>query len=66
MIKFQRYEAVRNIISSQNIFINIIIKKNVKSMNFSYKTPIKILDELNLSEEIKNYIVMDIPQLNQI
>ena len=56
-------EAVRNFINSQNYFV----KKNEKKTDdfFILKTPIKILDELNLSEEIKNNVeFLDTPGLN--
>jgi len=56
-------EAVRNFINSQNYFV----KTNEKKTDdfFILKTPIKILDELNLSEEIKNNVeFLDTPGLN--
>ena len=59
-------EAVRNFISSQNIFPTLkdYIEKD-KDDFFILKTPIKILDELNLSEEIKNNVeFLDTPGLN--
>lgn len=60
-------EAVRNFISSQNIFINSHYKNKIGKTDdfFILKTPIKILDELDLSEEIKNNIeFLDTPGLN--
>ena len=60
-------EAVRNFISSQNIFVtnNYDKKKDKTDDFFILKTPIKILDELNLSEEIKNNVeFLDTPGLN--
>ena len=51
-------EAVRNFISSQNINVmkNLERKEDKKDDFFILKTPIKILDELGLSEEIKNNV----------
>ena len=50
-------EAVRNFISSQNINVKNPDKKEGKEDDFFIlKTPIKILDELGLSEEIKNNV----------
>ena len=59
-------EAVRNFISSQNIFPTLKdYKEKDKDDFFILKTPIKILDELNLSEEIKNNVeFLDTPGLN--
>ena len=59
-------EAVRNFISSQNINIKDPDKKMDKGDDFFIlKTPIKILDELGLSEEIKNNVeFLDTPGLN--
>ena len=60
-------EAVRNFISSQNIFIthNYREKKDKTDDFFILKTPIKILDELDLNEEIKNNVeFLDTPGLN--
>ena len=59
-------EAVKNFISSQNI--NIMkhpeTKEDKKDEFFILKTPIKILDELDLSEEIKNNVeFLDTPGL---
>ena len=59
-------EAVRNFISSQNIIINNNYDKNkIKTDDFFIlKTPIKFLDELELSEEIKNNVeFLDTPGL---
>ena len=59
-------EAVRNFISSQNIIINNNLDKNENKMDdfFILKTPIKFLDELELSEEIKNNVeFLDTPGL---
>jgi len=60
-------EAVRNFISSQNINVmkNLERKEDKKDDFFILKTPIKILDELGLSEEIKNNVeFLDTPGLN--
>ena len=59
-------EAVRNFISSQNMFPTLKdYKEKDKDDFFILKTPIKILDELNLSEEIKNNVeFLDTPGLN--
>lgn len=59
-------EAVRNFISSQNIAPTLRgYEENHKDDFFILKTPIKILDELNLSEEIKNNVeFLDTPGLN--
>lgn len=61
-------EAVKNFINSQNVSI---FKKKFPEIKdktddfFILKTPIKILDELGLSEEIKNNIeFLDTPGLN--
>ena len=60
-------EAVRNFISSQNIFVTYNYKQKTGKTDdfFILKTPIKILDELDLSEEIKNNVeFLDTPGLN--
>ncbi len=59
-------EAVRNFISSQNINAkNPDEKKDKGDDFFILKTPIKILDELGLSEEIKNNVeFLDTPGIN--
>ena len=59
-------EAVRNFISSQNIIVNNNFDKNQSKKDdfFILKTPIKFLDELDLSEEIKNNVeFLDTPGL---
>ena len=59
-------EAVRNFISSQNIIVNNNFDKNQSKIDdfFILKTPIKFLDELDLSEEIKNNVeFLDTPGL---
>jgi len=59
-------EAVKNFISSQNIIINNNYDKNKNRIDdfFILKTPIKFLDELELSEEIKNNVeFLDTPGL---
>ena len=56
-------EAVRDFINSQNNFVNN--GKDKTDDFFILKTPIKILDELDLSEEIKNNVeFLDTPGLN--
>ena len=56
-------EAVRDFINSQNSFVN---NGNDRTDDFFIlRTPIKILDELELSEEIKNNVeFLDTPGLN--
>lgn len=59
-------EAVKNFISSQNIIVNNNFDKGQNKIDdfFILKTPIKLLDELDLSEEIKNNVeFLDTPGL---
>lgn len=58
-------EAVRDFINSQNSFVNNGMDENKDF--FILKTRIQILDELNLSEEIKNNVeFLDTPGANTI
>ena len=59
-------EAVKNFISSQNIIVNNNFDNNQNKIEdiFILKTPIRFLDELDLSEEIKNNVeFLDTPGL---